>query len=140
MRVRVARHLVVGAVAWTLLGGAAQAQSNDHLEQMLDPAPKSIDDLKGRVQQLESERDRPVLLDAAQRAPAAEQLVVLERRLSRESIALALPRGDDEFRLLVDRTLGRLYRSPDFAALHASHFGAPDAAMLEFFQLVALPE
>jgi ABC-type amino acid transport substrate-binding protein len=84
--------------------------------------------------------DRPVLLDAAQRAPAAGQLVVLERRFSREAIALALPRGDDDFRLLVDRTLSRLYRSPEFAALYASHFGAPDAAMLEFFQLVALPE
>jgi ABC-type amino acid transport substrate-binding protein len=84
--------------------------------------------------------DRPVLLDAAQRAPAAGQLVVLERRFSRESIALALPRADDDFRLLVDGTLSRFYRSPDFAALYAAHFGAPDAAMLEFFQLVALPE
>jgi ABC-type amino acid transport substrate-binding protein len=66
--------------------------------------------------------------------------VVLERRFSRESIALALPRGDDDFRLLVDHTLSRLYRSPDFAALYAGHFGAPDTALLEFFQLVTLPE
>lgn len=83
--------------------------------------------------------DRPVLLDAAKRGPAGE-LTVIERTFTREPLALALRRGDDAFRLVVDRSLSRLFRSKDFAALYAGHFGTPDAATLEFFQSVALPD
>jgi polar amino acid transport system substrate-binding protein len=83
--------------------------------------------------------DRPVLLDAAKRGPAGE-LLVIERAYTREPLALALRRGDDAFRLVVDRSLSRLFRSKDFAALYAGHFGTPDAATLEFFQSVALPD
>lgn len=84
--------------------------------------------------------DRPVLLDAAKRPPAAGQLLVIDRSFTRETLAIALPRGDDALRLLVDRSLSRLYRSPDLSALLATHFGAPDAGLLQFFQSVALPD
>lgn len=84
--------------------------------------------------------DRPVLLDAARRPPAAGQLLVIDRSFTTEALALALPRGDDGLRLLVDRTLSRLYRSREFAALYTTHFGAPDPATLQFFQSVALPD
>lgn len=83
--------------------------------------------------------DRPVLLDAARRGPA-DELQVIERAFTREPLALALRRGDDDFRLLVDRSLSRLFRSKDVAALYADHFGAPDATALEFFRFVALPD
>jgi hypothetical protein len=36
--------------------------------------------------------------------------------------------------------LSRLYRSPDFAALYSASFGAMEAPMVEFYQLIALPE
>ena len=84
--------------------------------------------------------DRPVLLDAAQRGPDAGELMVLERRFTREPLALAVRRGDDAFRLLVDRTLSRLFRSPEIGPLYTTYFGAPDPGMLEFFQSVALPD
>jgi ABC-type amino acid transport substrate-binding protein len=84
--------------------------------------------------------DRPVLLDGAQRGPGAGQLVVLERSFSRSPMALALPRGDTDWRLLVDRTLSRLYRSPDFASLYAASFGTLEAPMADFYRLVALGE
>lgn len=84
--------------------------------------------------------DRPVLLDAAQRGAAAGQLLVIERSFTREPIALGMRRGDDALRLLVDRTLSRLYRSKEFAALYTQWFGAPGAGALEFFQSVALPD
>lgn len=84
--------------------------------------------------------DRPVLLDAAQRGAAAGQLVVIERSFTREPMALAMRRGDDGLRLLVDRSLSRLYRSADFAALYTQWFGAPAAGTLEFFQSIALPD
>lgn len=84
--------------------------------------------------------DRPVLLDAAQRGPAAGKLLVIERSFTRELLALAVQRGDSEFRLAVDRSLSRLFRSPDIGPLFTRYFGAPDAATMQFFQMVALPD
>ena len=44
---------------------------------------------------------------------------MLDRSFTREPLALALRRGDDDFRLLVDRTLSRLFRSQEIgAAVH----------------------
>lgn len=84
--------------------------------------------------------DRPVLLDAAKRGPGAGELYVVDRSFTREPLALAMRRGDDAFRLLVDRSLSRLFRSPDIGPLYASFFGPPDAGVLQFFQSVALPD
>jgi len=84
--------------------------------------------------------DRPVLLEAAQRGPGAGRLTVLDRVFARSTLALALPRGDTDWRLLVDRSLSRLYRSPDFGALFATSFGTLDGPMADFYKLVALPE
>jgi len=83
--------------------------------------------------------DRPVLLNAAKRGPANE-LQVIERTFTREPLALAMRRGDDAFRLLVDRSLSQLFRSKDFASLYNNYFGTPDPGTLEFFQAVALPD
>ncbi len=84
--------------------------------------------------------DRPVLLDVAKRGQRAGELVVLERSFTREPLALAMRRGDDAFRLLVDRSLSRLFRSPDIGPLYTNFFGAPDPGVLQFFQAVALPD
>lgn len=83
--------------------------------------------------------DRPVLLDAAQRGEAAGQMLVIGRNFTREPIALAM-RRDENLRLLVDRTLSRLYRSQDFAALYKQWFGEPATSTLEFFQSISLPD
>jgi hypothetical protein len=40
----------------------------------------------------------------------------------------------------VDRTLSRLFRSPEIGPLYTSFFGAPDPGVLEFLQSVALPD
>jgi ABC-type amino acid transport substrate-binding protein len=84
--------------------------------------------------------DRPVLMDAAKRGPSAGELLVVERSFTKEALALALRRDDDAFRLVVDRTLSRLFRSKEFAALYTAHFGAPDERALEFYQSTALPD
>ena len=55
--------------------------------------------------------DRAILLDAATRSAAARDLVVLDRHFTHEPLALGLTRGDEDFRLLVDRTLSRLFGS-----------------------------
>lgn len=84
--------------------------------------------------------DQPILLDAAARGSAAEDLTVLTRHYTYEPLALALSRDDEDFRLLVDRTLSRLYRSGEIGRIYASLFGEPDASTLSFFRFVALPE
>ena len=84
--------------------------------------------------------DRPILLDAAKRSPSAEDLLVLDRLYTYEPLALALARGDEDLRLLVDRTLSGLYRSGEIGDLYASYFGEPDENALTFFRLNTLPE
>jgi len=61
---------------------------------------------------------------------------------SYETHALALPRGDDAFRLLVDRTLARLYRSGRINAILAKTFGNdPPGDMLKaMFLINSLPD
>jgi len=83
--------------------------------------------------------DRLVLLAAMAKAGTSD-VVVLDRLFRRDIVALALRRGDDDFRLVVDRALSRLYRSDELAPLYTSHFGPPSAGVLEFFQTVALPD
>ena len=84
--------------------------------------------------------DRAILLDAATRGPSADDLIVLTRQFTYEPLALAFARGDEDFRLLVDRTLSRLYRSGEIGDIYKSFFGEPDADVLAFFRFVALPE
>jgi putrescine:ornithine antiporter len=84
--------------------------------------------------------ERTILLRMAARSPAARDLIVLDRLFTHEPLTLGLARGDEDFRLLVDRTLSRLFRSADFRALYARWFGEPDASVLDFFQRSALPE
>ena len=84
--------------------------------------------------------DRAILLDAAKRHAPARELTVLERRFSFEPLALVLPRGDDDFRLTVDRALSRLFASDGFRELYAKWFGPPDDYARTFFQTSVLPE
>ena len=84
--------------------------------------------------------DRAILLDAVKRSGATGELVVLDRSFTYEPIALALARGDEDFRLLVDRTLSRLYRSGEATTLYAKWCGEPDEAALAFFRMAALPD
>lgn len=84
--------------------------------------------------------DRVILLEAAKGSPSASELIVLERRFTTEPVALALQRGDEDFRLLVDRTLSRLFESADFRFVYAKWIGEPDADALNFFRMSALPD
>jgi ABC-type amino acid transport substrate-binding protein len=61
---------------------------------------------------------------------------------SYESHALALPRGDVAFRLLVDRTLARLYRSGRIISIFTKTFGSPppEDMLKTMFIINSLPE
>lgn len=84
--------------------------------------------------------DRSILVDAAQSSASADDLLVIERLFTHEPIALALGRNDDDFRLVVDRALSKLYTSPEFETLYLKWFGQPDDATKAFFRMSALPE
>lgn len=72
-----------------------------------------------------------------------ESLELSSQVFTYEPYALALPRGDSEFRLLVDDTLARLYRDGEHMPLFLRNFGAnakPSNALKWVFQLNALPQ
>jgi polar amino acid transport system substrate-binding protein len=83
--------------------------------------------------------DRPILYDAAEGSSSGD-LVVLDRLFTYEPLALALGRGDEDFRLVVDRSLSRLFKSSGFKDVYVKWFGEPDDSAAIFFGLSALPE
>jgi polar amino acid transport system substrate-binding protein len=84
--------------------------------------------------------DRPILLEATAGSASGSYLVVLDRLFTSEPLALTLARNDEDFRLVVDRALSRLFRSDDFHDVYMKWFGEPDERALTFFRQTALPE
>lgn len=84
--------------------------------------------------------DRHILLDAAEKNPSVRDLDILDRTFTSEPLALVLARNDDDFRLVVDRTLSRLFKGDEFRDIYVKWFGEPDENALTFFQLSALPD
>jgi polar amino acid transport system substrate-binding protein/glutamate/aspartate transport system substrate-binding protein len=67
--------------------------------------------------------DRAILAQLLRGSAAPEKLKLSGRYFTHEPYALALTRGDSDFRLLVDRTLSDTYRSGDIDAIFVSAFG-----------------
>jgi ABC-type amino acid transport substrate-binding protein len=107
---------------------------------------QTVDDFETGVQQVVARRadvlfgDRAILLSTAARSAAAGDLIVLDRHFTHDAPGLGLPRGDEGFRLLVDRALSQLYRSGEIAAIYTRYFGKPAEQTLRFFQASALAE
>lgn len=78
--------------------------------------------------------ERAMLLDAVRRHPSARSLAVVDRFYTREPLALSLPKGDDAWRQLADRALGRIYASGEVTNVYATWFGPPDGPTQEFFK------
>jgi polar amino acid transport system substrate-binding protein len=66
--------------------------------------------------------------------------VILDRQFTFEQGALALARGDDDFRQAVDAALSRAYASSGFGEQYAKWFGPFDDRARMFFRWNALPE
>jgi putrescine:ornithine antiporter len=84
--------------------------------------------------------DRSILLDAVKRGPSKDELVVLDREFTSAPIALALERGDADFRLAVDQALSQIFHSEKFHDLYKKWFGKPDQSADAYFRLSTLPE
>jgi ABC-type amino acid transport substrate-binding protein len=87
--------------------------------------------------------DQAILIFLAMRSDAPEKLKVGERQFTLEPYALGLQRGDDDFRLAVDTSLSRLYRSGEIERIFKNSFGA-NASQSEILRALyvisALPE
>jgi len=84
--------------------------------------------------------DRSVLVDIARNDPAASDVRVIDHLFDVSWLALPLPRGDEDFRLLVDSTLSRLYRTGKIDGIYERHLGKVDPATRDWFRHFAEPE
>jgi ABC-type amino acid transport substrate-binding protein len=87
--------------------------------------------------------DRGILFFLMAGSGAADRLFLSTETFTYEPYALALQKGDGDFRLAVDRALSRLYRSGEIATVFTSAFGAnaePTAELRALYRISALPE
>ena len=87
--------------------------------------------------------DRAILAYLASKSSAPGKLRLANNYFSLEPYALALARGDSDFRLAVDRALSRIYRSGEISAIFAHSFGSqtqPSDTLQTLYLISALPE
>jgi ABC-type amino acid transport substrate-binding protein len=86
--------------------------------------------------------DRGILLYLRAGSKSPEKLRVAAEYYSFEPYALAMKKGDDAFRLLVDRTLSHLYRSGRIVPIFRNAFGnaEPSDVLRSMYLINGLPE
>jgi polar amino acid transport system substrate-binding protein len=83
--------------------------------------------------------DRAVLTRFAAQRGEGEELKVVDRRFTLEPMAMALQRGDEDFRLAVDTALSRYYSSDTYVRTYTTYFGQPTETARLLFKAYALP-
>jgi ABC-type amino acid transport substrate-binding protein len=87
--------------------------------------------------------DRVVLIGLGLQSKTGSNFRVLDEDFSVEPYALALPRGDPDFRLEVDRALAKLYRSGEIETVFdrwLGPLGRPSTLLTALYYLQSLPE
>ena len=87
--------------------------------------------------------DRSILMVLVGSSKAPEKLHLADNYLSLEPYALALPHGDEDFRLAVDRALSHIYRSGEIASVIQRTFGSnvtPSDTVKTLYVISALPD
>ncbi|MEM8843215.1 MAG: amino acid ABC transporter substrate-binding protein [Pseudomonadota bacterium] len=84
--------------------------------------------------------DKAILGASIQEAGLGEKVVVSAKTFTEEPYAIALPRGDEDLRLAVDRALSQLYRSGKIYEILTRYFGKPTPEIALFYALAAIPE
>jgi polar amino acid transport system substrate-binding protein/glutamate/aspartate transport system substrate-binding protein len=87
--------------------------------------------------------DRSILLFLIKDSKAPEKLRLADDYLSVEPYALALPRGDSDFRLAVDRALSHIYRSGEVVSIFQRTFGGkaePSQILRTLYVISGLPD
>jgi len=93
---------------------------------------------EGKVDAFFSER--MLLKTYLARRDDASAMQVLERIYEYAPVAMALPRGDEDFRLLVDTALSKVQRSGELEQIYSRYFGEPGEVVKALFKVYALPE
>lgn len=135
------------------IGVLAGSTAETHLQTLLTDSSltaevKALPSYTDLLASLETEMidaaygDRAMMLAARHRALDPGKLRVLGTIYSYEPYALALRRGDADFRQLVDSTLARLFRSGEIDAIYAEWFGpvADNPVATALYRLQSLPE
>lgn len=106
---------------------------NDHPEGLKMLADGKLDAYFG---------DRGILNFLLRNSPFASSLTLSDQYFTFETYALALPRGDQTFRLLVDSTLANLYRTERIRQIYARSFGTfpPDQFLNALFVINGVPK
>ena len=87
--------------------------------------------------------DRGILMSLAAESKAPGKLLLADNYLTIEPYALALPHGDEAFRLAVDRALSQIYRSGEITAIFARTFGdktKPSDTLKTLYLIATLPD
>jgi polar amino acid transport system substrate-binding protein/glutamate/aspartate transport system substrate-binding protein len=87
--------------------------------------------------------DRATLTFLLRKEKAAANLLMAETYLSIEPIALALKKGDGDFRLAVDTALSHIYRRGEITVIFKTAFGVlttPSPILATLFQTAGLPD
>jgi ABC-type amino acid transport substrate-binding protein len=87
--------------------------------------------------------DRSILVFLVRQSKAPDKLMLADNYLTVEPYALALPRGDGDFRLAVDRALSHIYRDGEIGAILARTFGGkakPSGIVATLYVIAALPD
>ena len=87
--------------------------------------------------------DREILIGLALTAQNPARFMLVDRYFSYEPYALMLRRADPDFRIAVNRSLARLYRSGDILVIYQrwlGALGAPSALELATWAIEGLPE
>jgi polar amino acid transport system substrate-binding protein/glutamate/aspartate transport system substrate-binding protein len=130
-------------------GTTTEVALKNSLEELsVDAEIVPITDHKDGLQKLASGQvsayfgDRAILTFLMLSAPSAADLRLSDRYFTQEPYALALERGDSDFRLVVDRTLSRIYRSGAIERYFANAFGGakPSNFVSALYVISGLPE
>lgn len=87
--------------------------------------------------------DQTILVALLNRSKEPEKLAIAQEYLSLEIYALALARGDTEFRLAVDTALSRIYQGGEIGAVFDQTFGGnvrPTEMLKTLYLLSGLPD
>jgi glutamate/aspartate transport system substrate-binding protein len=87
--------------------------------------------------------DRIVLIGVVLTTPSKGGYKLLDEDFSIEPYALAIPRGDVDFRLAVNRVLARLYRSGDIEKVYSKwlgRLGPPSVLLSATYFIQSIPE
>ncbi len=135
----------IGAVKGTTTGDSLRRLAGGELKAELVEVPG----YPQGVQQLADGKisaffgDGAILLFNWLQSPERDRLKLSELTLSNEPYALVMARGDDGFRLAVDRALARLYRSDRIEEIFQTSFGIrakPSDLVRALYLLNGLPD